>query len=575
MPNGGTGELRFGPRGELVSVNGTSGPALVELQFDPTGMEANPNQEIEIDFGPVSIDGEPTPTAQYGIAFTLIALAVDGFSPTPGIPCPWPRQEPRRCFLDVPPELLPEATLGIGGDRYVRHSSGARVQGYRPDPVDSAPTATIEDIAFPLTPLPPVPTSWVDLAVELDAATPRPAIVPFNPWFPSESWNFAVAVDLVDSLGASYLAAVLFAHVGPRVWQWSVALSGTNARGPFGTRLSPLLKFDAGGRLVEPDGRRWTSRAFDPIVIASGVLEFDVDGNLAEGDGTTSLPFDVVFDTPHGALTPQTAVLDFQSASARAAGAVTVQVNASSQIKYFETDGGPPSTPTGLQRETDGLVAATYTDGRSAILAWIAPPGPGDLVCPSACVDGVDNDHDGFADYPEDPGCADPQDDWEHSPQLTCDDGLDNDRDCHRDYPADPGCASPEDPVEDGGIGVEIDITPRLDDNRIVLPPADHGSRRGQAWPRPSRGATPRRIVVAILGSARVAVEEVDVDSLAFGPSGAPAVMHHDRSARAHRRMRFAERDSGHHAAHRVAGIVIEDVNQDGFSDWLVKFDVQ
>jgi formylglycine-generating enzyme required for sulfatase activity len=65
------------------------------------------------------------------------------------------------------------------------------------------------------------------------------------------------------------------------------------------------------------------------------------------------------------------------------------------------------------------------------------------------CSDGADNDGDGLADFPDDPGCADASDLSEHSPLLPCDDGAHNDADGLADYPSDPGCFGPTFPVED------------------------------------------------------------------------------------------------------------------------------
>jgi len=63
------------------------------------------------------------------------------------------------------------------------------------------------------------------------------------------------------------------------------------------------------------------------------------------------------------------------------------------------------------------------------------------------CSDGVDDDGDGQADYPTDPGCDTPDDNDETDtcpgagcPQ--CADGLDNDGDGHTDYPDDPQCTA-------------------------------------------------------------------------------------------------------------------------------------
>lgn len=69
------------------------------------------------------------------------------------------------------------------------------------------------------------------------------------------------------------------------------------------------------------------------------------------------------------------------------------------------------------------------------------------VQCPATyeCFDGLDNDHDGAADYPADRGCNSPTDDDERNPLALCQDGQDNDGDGRIDFPNDPGCDSPQD----------------------------------------------------------------------------------------------------------------------------------
>ncbi len=74
---------------------------------------------------------------------------------------------------------------------------------------------------------------------------------------------------------------------------------------------------------------------------------------------------------------------------------------------------------------------------------------PGARTCQAAaCGDGVDNDADGIADYPNDPGCAsiNDTDEADTCPGGTgcpaCSDGLDNDGDLLIDYPTDPSCSA-------------------------------------------------------------------------------------------------------------------------------------
>jgi hypothetical protein len=68
------------------------------------------------------------------------------------------------------------------------------------------------------------------------------------------------------------------------------------------------------------------------------------------------------------------------------------------------------------------------------------------------CSDGLDDDGDGLADHPDDPGCASPTDPSERSPLLVCDNELDDDGDGLRDAPQDPGCAGPADTSERGAV---------------------------------------------------------------------------------------------------------------------------
>ena len=64
------------------------------------------------------------------------------------------------------------------------------------------------------------------------------------------------------------------------------------------------------------------------------------------------------------------------------------------------------------------------------------------------CNDGLDNDNDGFTDYPDDPDCDFASDNSEEVVIYACDDSLDNDGDNLIDYPDDPGCDSTTDDSE-------------------------------------------------------------------------------------------------------------------------------
>ena len=77
------------------------------------------------------------------------------------------------------------------------------------------------------------------------------------------------------------------------------------------------------------------------------------------------------------------------------------------------------------------------------------PHGGSNMVCSKhVCSDGVDDDGDGKADYPDDPGCTSPTDDDETDDCPSgamcpeCGNGKDDDGDGLIDYPADTSCKS-------------------------------------------------------------------------------------------------------------------------------------
>ena len=81
-------------------------------------------------------------------------------------------------------------------------------------------------------------------------------------------------------------------------------------------------------------------------------------------------------------------------------------------------------TPRSFPSPDEFARAAARCDGEPVCLAERG-------FYPTQCDDGVDNDADGFVDYPADPGCALPNA-LKEAP--ACDDGEDNDGDGHADW---------------------------------------------------------------------------------------------------------------------------------------------
>ena len=99
------------------------------------------------------------------------------------------------------------------------------------------------------------------------------------------------------------------------------------------------------------------------------------------------------------------------------------------------------------------------------------PPG----TQPKQCNDLIDNDLDGFIDFPNDPGCTDLTDDDETDPlPFQCEDGLDNDGDLLIDM-NDTGCSSPSDNNETDIVPVQCSDGLDNDSDGLTDYPTDPG----------------------------------------------------------------------------------------------------
>ena len=128
-----------------------------------------------------------------------------------------------------------------------------------------------------------------------------------------------------------------------------------------------------------------------------------------------------------------------------------------------------------LDLANTGAVEFLADEGRNLRDAWLATGMADPRVMASttwqlgtpACSDGIDNDGDGTADYPDDPGCASSVDESENNASVACDNRKDDDGDGLIDFPRDPGCLSSSYSLEnpqcqdgvnnDGAVGTDFD----------------------------------------------------------------------------------------------------------------------
>jgi hypothetical protein len=122
---------------------------------------------------------------------------------------------------------------------------------------------------------------------------------------------------------------------------------------------------------------------------------------------------------------------------------VTVAATASDSVfvcmRFYPDDGGP----TLYYADAGDLAGSGFWSTSPGVPCRLTILWPG----LTQCSDGIDNDFDGWADYPNDSDCTDPADPTEAGvPPVTlpvaCSDGVDTDNDGRTDYPNDPDCAN-------------------------------------------------------------------------------------------------------------------------------------
>lgn len=167
-------------------------------------------------------------------------------------------------------------------------------------------------------------------------------------------------------------------------------------------------------------------------------------------------------------------------------------------------DGILPGLITGARVSEELVVIGEFSSGAEYPIAKLAIASSDEPICEFDCSNGRDDDRDGLADSPADPGCDSGLDVYEKSRSIVCDDGRDNDRDGLRDFPEDPGCESPAD-MDESPMNIAVKVVDRL---RV---------RRAEG-----RGIE-EIVVVAVLGRGGVPLSFLDRSSLRVQPGGARA----------------------------------------------------
>ena len=212
-------------------------------------------------------------------------------------------------------------------------AAGRRVQGFGIDPLTLQPNGQVGDIQITTAVAPPMATTMLTASVNLDSDEPVIA-GGFDPADAFGTSNFALPIDLHDSLGTAHSSTIYFTKTGANAWDWNATLPGALPGDPA-------------------------------IVQGGGALTFDVNGVLQTVTGTT-----VTYNFPGTGAPNQAIDVDFGPLNS-SVGNVTTQFAQQSITNSKSQDGFGPGTLQGIAFGEDGILTANFSNGETRPVAQI------------------------------------------------------------------------------------------------------------------------------------------------------------------------------------------------------------
>ena len=219
---------------------------------------------------------------------------------------------------------------------------GQRVQGYTIDQATQTATGLLADIQLNVTLAPPQATTEMDVAINLDSEAP--ANGPFSTADPTGTSAFQTSITSFDSLGGAREVTLYYTRTASNSWTWNATI-------------------DQADSLTAPNPGE------TEVLVGTGTLTFDTDGNLA-----TSAGGPITASFVGGAATPQSIVVDFGPTGTTA---LTTQFTGDgngddSTALAISQDGFSTGNVSNVAIDREGFLTVSYTNGRTLALARIA-----------------------------------------------------------------------------------------------------------------------------------------------------------------------------------------------------------
>jgi flagellar hook protein FlgE len=236
--------------------------------------------------------------------------------------------------------------FGLDQNGFVQNSESERLQVYPPRGDGTFNTGALVDLQFTTDTSPPVPTSTVDMNINLPAGAPLPPVSPFNP-ADTQTYNHSTSTITYDSLGVAHNTTFYF-YPTATGWDAATTIDGTVVGTP-----QPFT-FSSSGVLTTPANGVLTYAGYDP---GNGAVPMSIDLDLSP---TTQYGSDFVVNTinPDGQAAGRLRSIEIDTTGAVFARFSNGQSESLGKIALANF-----SNPEGLQKVSDTSFQETFSSG--------------------------------------------------------------------------------------------------------------------------------------------------------------------------------------------------------------------
>jgi flagellar hook protein FlgE len=160
-------------------------------------------------------------------------------------------------------------SFGLDSTGFVENAENERLQIYPPT-ANGFNTGTLSDLQITNDTSPPLPSTLVDMSLNLPADATAPTVVPFDANDP-DTYNHSTSTIAYDSLGIAHTATYYFSPAAAG-WEVSQTIDGNVVGGP------QAFDFTSGGTIANPPNGIMSYPAYDP---GNGATPITLDLDLS------------------------------------------------------------------------------------------------------------------------------------------------------------------------------------------------------------------------------------------------------------------------------------------------------